>query len=232
MRLTPLRRIAVKPEQLIARAHSLLQPPSRVELGDFGGPCVAALDARNELLADVELGGNILLHPTVLDRREHRAIAGVQVVHALALAGDDAERLIGLDGLDIQVGANGEQESLNVGGRRYGVAVEALMAALSAPPVFFDAPVTEPSMHGVQRRSMRVCEPQSNAALILVDFDAALAIKEASEIPDKSVVREVVHPLNVSHGSHANNVSMAVPVVRWIGERIAAVDQLSERVAA
>lgn len=76
----------MQPEHLIARPHALLQPATGVEALDFLRPSVTAFDARDERLADAELGGDVLLHPAGGDGVQNSFVATVQFVHALPLA--------------------------------------------------------------------------------------------------------------------------------------------------
>lgn len=217
----------MQPEYLVAGAHSLLKPAPRVELGDFGRPSVSALDARNERLADAELCGDLLLHSAVCDCGQNSSVPLIQSVHPLTLPLDDCEGVVGLFCLDRNEGAHSQQEALHIWRGRNGVAVEPPVAPFSAAFVFLNPPVAEPLVDGIERWAVSVCETQSHAALVLVDLDAALPIKEARDVAEEGLFAEIVHPYALTHIRVSNNIeAMAVPVMRWIGERIARVDEI------
>lgn len=223
----------MQPEKLVARLDALLQAPAGVETRNLSRPSVANLDARDKGLADAEIDCDIALHSAFRDLRQNRPIAGVQGFHAGALAGYDFKRAIRLLGLDGGEGARVQQKVLDVGSVGYGVAKKPPIVLAGRTPIFFDAAVAEAGMDGVQCRSKCVGEANANAAFGLVNFDAALAVKEACDVAPESVVRPVFHHGNyISQFLVSNNAIMAVPVIRWLGERIQAVEALTLRAAA
>lgn len=222
----------MQPEYLIAGAYTLFQTAPGVKVLDLARPRVTALDTRNQSLADAELYSDVFLHSTGCDSSEYIGVAFVERLHALSLSADDAECVVRLFSLDGDEGANGKQEPLDIGSRGNGVTEKPLVASLYATAVFFDATVTQPLMDGVQCRPDGVGEPQANPAFILIDLDTAFPIKEACDVAQEGVFAPILHPYSIPHARVSNNAVMAVPVMRWIGERIAAVDALTERQAA
>lgn len=222
----------MQPEYLIAGPHALLQSAPSIEVLDLARPCVAALDPRNKRLADPELSGDVLLHAPICDCREHGGISPVECLHALALAADDAKRMICLFSLDGDERANCQQKALYIRGGGYGEAEQPLVASLHATAILFNPAIPEPLMDGVQCRPEGVGEPQSHPAFVLVDLDAAFPVKEASDVAQEGVFTPIHHPYSLAHARVSNNAVMAVPVMRWIGERIQLVERMAPETAA
>lgn len=207
----------MQPEQSIARPHPLLDTAPRIEAINLARPSVTGFDARDTRLRNTELDCHILLHAAFGQPSENCTVASIESIHPLSLRGDDGECTLSLIGLDRQVWSGEQQKPFNIWGAGYGVAIE--------PPVvhhrsaiFFDAPITEASEHRVQCRAMSIGEAKPDAALVLIDFDAALTIKKPGEVARERIVAEVFH--SPSYDICEELSSMAVPCMRWLGERI------------
>lgn len=94
--------------------------------------------------------------------------------------------------------------------------------------VRLNPPVSKAVMDAHQDGSESVGDPDSDTAFLRVDFDGALPIKQGGEIGGKRLVRKVfyVHVRIIGSDITEVNASMAVPVMRWIGERIQMIDDL------
>lgn len=212
----------MQPEYRIAWADALLESTPGIEPVDLTRPCMPGLDPRNTGLADTKLFGDRRLRHPFGNPNQDCSVAGVQRLHARALATDDFQRAIRLDGLDRDVGPDEQQEAFYIGGAGYGEAVEPLALCAGRTPVFLNAPKAEPRPHSFKAGSDRVRQAQSDAALVSVDLNAPLAIKETGEVARKGVSGKVGHIHALDMVMQTKPFKMAVPCMAWIGRRIAA----------
>ena len=211
----------MKPEYLIARAHSFLQPAPRVELCDFCRPSVTYFDPRNERLTDVEFLGNRLLRKALCYTREDGEVASIKLFHSLTLPIDNVQRLIKFLHLDINIRSNRQEETLHVRRARNGIDKQRTPTILYArgASVLLNAPITKAIKDRIKRWPMGIGKTNANTAFIPVDFNAAFAVKEARKVAEKGGFAPFFHTLMIR--CSASRVQLAVPVIGWILERIA-----------
>ena len=210
----------MNPENLIAGTDTFrLKIAPGIEASDHRRPGVSALDARNELLTDAEPRRDFLLHHALSDQGSDLGVAPVQVIHAGALTGDNLKGSFQFLGLDDDVGPQAQEQPLNIWGVGNGVAEQPPVSALLAPSIFFHPTVSEAGADRVQDGAVGIREADADAAFVLVAFDAAFSVEKASDVAVKGFFGPLFHALNITRWAR---IAMAVPVVRWIMDRMRA----------
>jgi hypothetical protein len=161
---------------------------------------------------------------------EDCAVAGINLIGPGLHRGDDPQRMVGPLGFDLEIWPTEEKQRstiMGVGGS------ECEQRTILTLGVGFDSTVPEPGVNAIKDGPEGVGDPDSDAAFLRVDFDGAFAIQEASDVTGESVVGKLVDVHTVIIWSDASqfNIRMAVPVMRWIGQRIQMANDLGINVA-
>jgi hypothetical protein len=136
---------------------------------------------------------------------------------------------VSLVGLDLHIrSADGKQSQTFFSGTCRKTE-QTLIPAFDATPILFDSSKTGTPMNRTKRCRVRVRYANANALRVGIALNAALAIEQAGNIRREGFVA-IFRDLHERYDNTPRWSSMAVPVVRWIGQRIQQLeDALAEK---
>lgn len=219
----------MQPENLITRPHELLESHLGIQFLNLAGPCMADLDSRYTLRTDSESDGDVFLPFACRNSIHHGSVSLINGIHSILHPCDDSERVGQPLCLDLDEWLNHAENSAAV------IRVVDRVRPQAALPLSFSTLVLSHVANGQSGMDMEEdiwrCESnaEAHAAHLWVYLNAPLAVDKGGEIGGEAIRRHVVdiHASIISEFATRDLYSWAVPVVRWIGERIAAVESLA-----
>jgi hypothetical protein len=207
------------------RSSALFQTPARVQASEFSD---SQLYVRNERLSNSEPFGNGDLFLASCEGGDDSGVPGVHFVGTRLHSGNHCERGVCTLSFDLNIWAAKQQQFTAVVGVAGAKREERKRGALG---VCLNPPVAEASVYVHEHRLERVSDSHTHTAFPGVDLNGTFAVEKPGEVSRELIVRKRgnFHRQILAFywlGWQSLYTSMAVPVMRWIGERIELVNAL------